>query len=112
MVYKGQVQVAADVINSESRAFTRFRFLPVHENEESLRYVSVSPDGRYVSIAGKSGFAHLSTMTGRWRVLEILDTSAVESAFTLDSVPHVKGGMCWFGDLLILGAEVDGSHEV
>jgi hypothetical protein len=63
----------------------------------------VSQDGRYVAIAGKRGLAHYSVNSGRWKVFE---DSKVENSFA------VRGGMCWYGHLLIAAIDRDGSYEV
>jgi len=113
MVYRGLVQRASDVINPESKAFSRFPLLPDYEQEESpLRCISVSPDGRYVSVAGKVGFAHLSTISGRWRVMDTMEPASPESIYQRDAALQVKGGMCWYGNLLFLSTDLGESHEV
>jgi hypothetical protein len=80
----------------------------LHENAP-VRYVSVSSDARYLSIAGKFGFSHLSTASNRWRILEdpetFIDTSNGD-------VPHVRGGMVWYNNLLLIGADLGETHEV
>jgi hypothetical protein len=77
-----------------------------------IRSVSVSTDTRYISVAGKIGFAHLSTSSGRWRVLETFEGFASDSTDNLQHIPHVRGGMCWYGNILLVGADFAQSHEV
>lgn len=76
-----------------------------------IRSISVSADTRYLSIAGKAGFAHLSTNSGRWRVLETFESSS-DVPVTPGDIPHVRGGMCWFGNVLLVGADFGDSHQV
>ena len=100
----------SDIINPESRSFSRLA-MPheyLHENAP-IRYVSVSSDARYLSIAGKFGFAHLSTSSNRWRTLEGLE-DFIDS--TSSDVPHIRGGMCWYNNLLLVGADFGETHEV
>lgn len=68
-----------------------------------IRSAVVSQDGRYVAIAGRRGLAHYSVNSGRWKVFE---DSKIESSFA------VRGGMCWYGHILIAAVESDGSYEV
>lgn len=68
-----------------------------------IRSCVVSQDGRYVAIAGRRGLAHYSVNSGRWKVFE---DSRVENSFA------VRGGMCWYGHILIAAVESDGSYEV
>ena len=78
-----------------------------------IRLVSVSADIRYLAIAGKVGFAHLSTSSGRWRVLESLDTfdpSILPE--DIPHIPHVRGGLCWYNNILLVGGDFGESHEV
>jgi hypothetical protein len=73
--------------------------------------VSVSSDTRYIAVAGKLGFAHLSTSSGRWRALESME--GISSGLNdLEQIPHVRGGMCWYGGVLLVGADFGDSHEV
>ncbi|KAF9885969.1 hypothetical protein FE257_012144 [Aspergillus nanangensis] len=68
-----------------------------------IRSSVVSQDGRYVAIAGRRGLAHYSVNSGRWKVFE---DAKVESSFA------VRGGMCWYGHILIAAIESDGSYEL
>ena len=68
-----------------------------------IRSSVVSQDGRYVAIAGRRGLAHYSVNSGRWKVFE---DSRVENSFA------VRGGMCWYGHILIAAIDSDGSYEV
>jgi RAB6A-GEF complex partner protein 1 len=68
-----------------------------------IRACVVSQDGRYIGIAGRRGLAHYSVISGRWKTFE--DKKA-ENSFA------VRGGMCWYGHILIAAIESDGSYEV
>ncbi|GES61971.1 DUF1339 domain protein [Aspergillus terreus] len=68
-----------------------------------IRSSVVSQDGRYIAIAGRRGLAHYSVNSGRWKVFE--DAKA-EDSFA------VRGGMCWYGHILIAAIESDGSYEL
>ncbi|KAH3347641.1 hypothetical protein KXW44_009658 [Aspergillus fumigatus] len=68
-----------------------------------IRSSVVSQDGRYIAIAGRRGLAHYSVNSGRWKVFEDPKT---ENSFA------VRGGMCWYGHILIAAVESDGSYEL
>src|SRR5271170_1898717 len=114
LLYKGIHLKALDIINPESRSYARFA-LPAEylQNYSPIRSISVSSDTRYLSIAGKLGFAHLSTISGRWRVLDPFEVGATGlMGGSPEDIPHVRGGMCWYGNLLLVGADFGESHEV
>lgn len=71
--------------------------------QKPIRCATVSPDGRYIAVAGRRGLAHYSVNSGRWKTFD--DTDA-EDAFM------VRGGMCWHEHILIAAVEVGESHEV
>ena len=68
-----------------------------------VKSVVISPDGRYVAIAGKRGLAHYSINSGRWKTFV---NEKMEHSF------HVRGGMCWYHHILIAAVECDGVYEV
>ena len=68
-----------------------------------VKSVVISPDGRYVAIAGKRGLAHYSVNSGRWKTFV---NEKMEHSF------HVRGGMCWYHHILIAAVECDGVYEV
>lgn len=72
-------------------------------NQHPIRSAVISPDGRYVAIAGRRGLAHYSVHSGRWKTFD--DVNA-ENAFV------VRGGMCWHQHILIAAVEVGDIHEV
>jgi hypothetical protein len=112
-LYRGLDQSALDIINPESRNYARLT-LPAGQNLDysQIRTVSVSSDTRYISVAGKTGFAHLSTTSGRWRILEPFDGVTSDLNDALDHVPRVRGGMCWYGNILLVAASFAESNEV
>lgn len=68
-----------------------------------VRAVVISPDGRYVAIAGRRGLAHYSVNSGRWKTFV---NEAMEQEFV------VRGGMCWYQHILIAAVECDETYEV
>ncbi|KAJ9273089.1 hypothetical protein DTO212C5_674 [Paecilomyces variotii] len=68
-----------------------------------IRSSVVSQDGRYIAIAGRRGLAHYSVSSGRWKTF---DDPKQENAFS------VRGGMCWYGHILIAAVDNEGSYEL
>jgi hypothetical protein len=68
-----------------------------------IRSVVISPDGRYVAIAGRRGLAHYSVNSGRWKTFT---NESMEQGFM------VRGGMCWYQHILIAAVEHDDLYEV
>lgn len=72
-------------------------------NQWPIRCTSVSPDGRYVAVAGKRGLAHYSVNSGRWKTFA---SEAMENEF------QVRGGMCWYQNVLVAAVEANRSFEL
>ncbi|KAI1421613.1 DUF1339 domain protein [Xylaria sp. FL1777] len=68
-----------------------------------IRCTVISPDGRYVAVAGRRGLAHYSVNSGRWKTFA---DSAMENEF------QVRGGMCWYQHILVTAIEANRSHEL
>ena len=102
-----------DIINPEARSYVRLA-MPIEYLQEHLpiRSVSVSADTRYLSIAGRTGFAHLSTASGRWRVLDPFENPPSDPESNFEDIPQIRGGMCWYGNVLMVGADFGDNHEV
>lgn len=61
-----------------------------------MRCTVISPDGRYVAVAGRRGLAHYSVTSGRWKTFV---DEALENSF------QVRGGMCWHRHILVAAVE-------
>lgn len=72
-------------------------------NQWPIRICVISQDGRYVAVAGRRGLAHYSLQSQRWKTFADL---SIENSFS------VRGGMCWYGYILIAAVESDGAYEV
>lgn len=68
-----------------------------------IRQTVISPDGRYIAVAGRRGLAHYSVNSGRWK------TFANE---TMESEFQVRGGMCWYQHILVAAVESNRSYEL
>lgn len=62
-----------------------------------LMYVSCSADGKYVAAAGPTGLVHFSVSSRNWKELS-------------DHDMKVRGGIVWYGRVLVVAADVDGSN--
>lgn len=72
-------------------------------NQWPIKCTVVSPDGRYVAVAGRRGLAHYSINSGRWKTFA---NEAAENEF------QVRGGMCWYQHILIAAVEANRSYEL
>lgn len=68
-----------------------------------LKAAVVSPDGKYIAVAGRRGLAHYSVTSGRWRTF---DDPQAEQEFT------VRGGMCWYQHILVAAVEANNRYEI
>lgn len=113
LLYRGIRQRALDIINPEAPSYARLPMPSEYLQDYSpIRSISVSADTRYLSVAGRVGFAHLSTNSGRWRILETFDDTSDDVASPEDNIPLVRGGMCWYDNVLLVGADFGDSHQV
>lgn len=68
-----------------------------------MRSSVISPDGRYVAVAGRRGLAHYSVNSGRWKTFV---NENMENEF------QVRGGMCWYQHVLVAAVEAGESFEI
>ena len=62
-----------------------------------IRYASISSDGKYITIAGKRGFAHYNSISNRWK---LFGNQQQEQSFL------VQGGLVWYRHIMIVGCEL------
>lgn len=72
-------------------------------NQWPIRCSVISPDGRYVAVAGRRGLAHYSVHSGRWKTFV---SENMESEF------QVRGGMCWHQYILVAAVEASTTSGV
>lgn len=68
-----------------------------------VRYSCLSPDGRFIAVAGRRGLVHYSSTSGHWKLFA---DELQEQAFT------VKGGLLWFHHVLIAAVDVKNTYQV
>ncbi|KAL6239768.1 hypothetical protein BDW75DRAFT_66747 [Aspergillus navahoensis] len=104
IIYRGHDLPDLITISGKDSLWHHAQYPPAYLHSQwPIRSSSVSQDGRYVAIAGKRGLAHYSVNSGRWKVFE---DSKVENSFA------VRGGMCWYGHILIAAIDREGSYEL
>ncbi|KAL4947778.1 RIC1-domain-containing protein [Aspergillus filifer] len=104
IMYRGHDLPDLITISGKDSLWHHAQYPPAYLHSQwPIRSSSVSQDGRYVAIAGKRGLAHYSVNSGRWKVFE---DSKIENSFV------VRGGMCWYGHILIAAIDREGSYEL
>ncbi|CAD6503818.1 BgTH12-05563 [Blumeria graminis f. sp. triticale] len=68
-----------------------------------MRCSVISPDGRYIAVAGRRGLAHYSVFSGKWKTFVDED---VENEF------QVRGGMCWYQNILVAAIEYGNIYQL
>lgn len=104
MVYRGYDLPDLTSISAEPSLWHTTRIPAVYLlNQWPIRCTAVSPDGRYVAVAGRRGLAHYSVNSGRWKTFA---NEAMENEF------QVRGGMCWYQNILVAAVEANRSFEL
>ena len=104
VVYRGHDLPDLTSISNDASLWHHAQYPSAYlHNQGPIRSCVISPDGHYIAIAGRRGLAHYSVQSGRWKTF---DDSVAESSFA------VKGGMCWFGHILVAATESEGSNEL
>ena len=104
MVYRGYDLPVLETISADAALWHHIPIPATYlANQRPIRSAVISPDGRYVAIAGRRGLAHHSVTSGRWKTFTNIEA---ENAFV------VRGGMCWYQHILIAAVETDDFNEV
>lgn len=105
LIYRGYDQSDITAISQEASILWHHVQMPTAYLVENwpVRSVVISPDGRYVAIAGRRGLAHYSVNSGRWKTFV---NENMEQEFV------IRGGMCWYQHILIAAVECDETYEV
>ena len=104
MIYRGYDVPDLTAISAEATLWHHVQIPAGYLADQwPVRCSAISPDGRYVAVAGRRGLAHYSVNSGRWKTFDNPDS---ENGFA------VRGGMCWRQHLLIAAIEADGQYQV
>jgi hypothetical protein len=102
MVYRGYDLPDLTTISADAALWHNAQ-IPAHylADQWPMRCAVISPDGRYVAVAGRRGLAHYSVSSGRWKTF--IDEN-VGNSF------QVRGGMCWHRHILVAAVEAGDSY--
>ncbi|KAF4587696.1 DUF1339 domain protein [Ophiocordyceps camponoti-floridani] len=104
MIYRGYDLPDLTSISAEPFLWHTASLPPTYLlNQWPIRQTVISPDGRYVAVAGRRGLAHYSVNSGRWKTFA---AEAAENEF------QVRGGMCWYQHILVAAVESSGAHQL
>ncbi|PFH61905.1 hypothetical protein XA68_15921 [Ophiocordyceps unilateralis] len=104
MIYRGYDLPDLTSISAEPFLWHTAALPPTYLlNQWPIRQTVISPDGRYVAVAGRRGLAHYSVNSGRWKTFA---TEATENEF------QVRGGMCWYQHILVAAVESNSTYQV
>ncbi|KAK8166845.1 RIC1-domain-containing protein [Phyllosticta citrichinensis] len=104
MIYRGYDMPDLTAISAEVSLWHHVQVPNVYLVDQwPIRSAVISPDGRYVAVAGRRGLAHYSVSSGRWKTF---DDPLMEKEFS------VRGGMCWHQHVLIAAVEAKNSYEL
>lgn len=104
MIYRGLDATDVTTISGDTSLWQTVQ-IPQHylATQWPIRLSVISPDGRYVAVAGRRGLAHYSVGSGRWKTF---DDPSQEDTLT------VRGGMCWWQHILVAAVESGNSYQV
>ncbi|KAH0424801.1 hypothetical protein CcaCcLH18_11357 [Colletotrichum camelliae] len=104
MIYRGYDLPDLASISAEPHLWHTTKVPPSYLLQQwPIRHTVISPDGRYVAVAGRRGLAHYSVNSGRWKTFV---NEAMENEF------QVRGSMCWYQHILVAAVEANKSHEL
>ncbi|KAL0936631.1 RIC1 domain-containing protein [Colletotrichum truncatum] len=104
MIYRGYDLPDLASISAEPHLWHTTKIPPAYLLQQwPIRHTVISPDGRYVAVAGRRGLAHYSVNSGRWKTFI---NEAMENEF------QVRGSMCWYQHILVAAVEANKSHEL
>ena len=104
MIYRGYDLPDLTSISAEASLWHTAQIPPSYLVDQwPMRCAVISPDGRYVAVAGRRGLAHYSVQSGRWKTFV---NENMENSF------QVRGGMCWHQHILIAAVEIGDQYQI
>lgn len=104
MVYRGYDMPDMTSISAEPFLWHTTRVPATYLlNQWPIKQTVISPDGRFVAVAGRRGLAHYSVNSGRWKTFA---NESMENEF------QVRGGMCWYQHVLVAAVEGNKTYEL
>ncbi|KAA1084998.1 hypothetical protein PGTUg99_006800 [Puccinia graminis f. sp. tritici] len=103
-VYRGADCPDLSVINPESDVWQHIKIPADYISTNwPIECSCISEDGKLLAVAGKRGFTHFNSVSGRWKLFENEDE---------EQAIHVRGGMQWFENILVTGIDEAGSYSI
>ncbi|KAF3764772.1 RIC1-domain-containing protein [Cryphonectria parasitica EP155] len=104
MIYRGYDLPDMSTISAEPFLWHTTRIPATYLlNQWPIKSTVISSDGRYVAVAGRRGLTHYSVNSGRWKTFT---NAELENEFS------VRGGMCWYQNILVAAVEVNKTYEL
>ena len=104
MMYRGYDLPDLTTISAESSLWHNARVPSSYLVDQwPIRCSAISPDSRYVAVAGRRGLAHYSFNSGRWKTFV---NENMENEF------QVRGGMAWHQHILVAAVEAGDRFEL
>lgn len=103
-MYRGLEQSDAGLLSPGNDVWRHIPFPAEYLTTQwPIRCTALSPDGRFLAIAGRRGLAHYSTASGHWKLYEVA-TQALSFC--------VRGGMAWYQHVLIAACDCMGEIQI
>ena len=104
LIYKGHEVTDLTALPADLSLWQMMQIPPAYlVNHWPVKTAVISPDGKYVAVAGRRGLVHYSVSSGRWKTF---DDPAAEFEFS------VRGGMCWHQHILVAAVEANSKHQI
>lgn len=104
MVYRGYDLPDLTTISAEASLWHNAQIPSSYLVDQwPMRCAVISPEGKYVAVAGRRGLAHYSISSGRWKTFV---NENMENSFL------VRGGMCWYQHILVAAVEAGNSYQL
>jgi len=103
-VYRGSECADLSVINPSSEVWQHIKIPADYISTNwPIECSCISEDGKLLAVAGKRGFTHFNSVSGRWKLFSNQDE---------EQAIHVRGGMQWFLNILLVGIDEGGSYSI
>lgn len=104
MVYRGHDVADVMSLPSDMPLLQTYQIPSYYLTQQwPIKQAVISPDGRYVAVAGRRGLAHYSLASNKWKTF---DDPQAENEFS------IRGGMCWYQHILVASIEASNKHQI
>ncbi|KHJ30917.1 putative duf1339 domain protein [Erysiphe necator] len=103
-VYRGYNQLDSSIVPTEPSLWHVAQVPPSYlAGQWPIRYSVISPDARYIAVAGRRGLTHYSVSSRRWKTFA---DKIMENEF------QIRGGMCWYQHILVAAIETENVYQL